>query len=223
MEITAYQNAITQGKTVDFCISIKKLGCLGMGFFIGIIIFFSLIFLVSIALFIIYGIGPVLEASSDARGGGAIGSMFVSGMILFLIIWTAFLHPAKLLSVNKKGLTIYDKLSDALSKKNPSIFIPWHEILDMNTEIVKEKFARRTSCIVLKCTTSTLQKIQQHRKQFVDELSKIGPVDKRLYYQTYDIIDDMVKINISSYLIITAPDLLTFFQKLHKDAITAQQ
>jgi len=223
MDIAAYQEAIKQGKTVDFYVSIKKWGCIGTSWLIGTIILCSLMFLGSIGLFIIYGIGPVLEASSDSFRGGAVGSTFLSGLILFVIVYRVFLYPDRILSVNNKGLTVYDILTGDRSDKIHLFFIPWTEILDMNTEIIEEKFALRTSCIVLKCTAPTTQKIQQHRKQAWDELSKKKNCDKRFFYKTYEVMDDLVKINISSYLTIPTSDILTLLQELHKNAITAQQ
>lgn len=197
MDITAYQEAIRKGQTIDFAISKKKIAAL-------------ILLCVGLA---IASSGMIFFSKRD------VGGMLIGIVSFFVFAGTAWIlgrslsnhRVPKVLSISKDVLTVYDLSLSALAGKNsPCVLIPWHEIIDLSIETFKTRNAQNTY-LVLECTAPTIQNIQQHQKQVSGNLLR-----------AYEINDNFVLLNLHSWLDISLQELLELLRELHQESMRSQ-
>lgn len=193
MDIAYLKEKIKHGENIPFLLSKKKM------------LFVSIIFII----FACISIWMAFSGNTLSAKVVGIACLLLCGYFGLLFVKPLFRRQMPpVISLNKNCLDIF---LNPLNENSPFISIQWSDILNIYIEIVKGSKGRKTYYLALTCIDSAMQNIQNQIKQ----LSFVS-------IRICSIRNNIVLLNISSFIDISLSDILHLLEEIHKD-LTAER
>lgn len=193
MDIAYLKEKIKHGENIPFLLSKKKM------------IFVSIIFII----FACISIWMAFSGNTLSAKVVGIACFLLCGYFGLLFVKPLFSRQMPpVISLNKDCLDIF---LNPLKQNSPFISIRWGDISYIYIEIVKGSKGHKNYYLALTCTDSAIQNIQNQLKQLSFVSIRICSVR-----------NNIVLLNISSFIDISLSDLLPLLEETHKD-LTAER